>query len=114
MWTGWKLLQRSAAGLMDVSVPASDLRAILDVLDTYRSQGLAFHALRTRQAGTRAFVSFHVLVPGAWSVQRAHDWSERIEADIRRALPHAHLTTHLEPIEDPLALADQGLDRHPD
>jgi len=114
VWTGWKLLQRSTAGLMDVSVSAEDLKAIENVLDGYRRQGLAFHALRTRQAGTRAFVSLHVLVPGTWSVQQAHDWSERIEADIRQALPYAHLTTHLEPLEDPLSLADQDLDRRPD
>ena len=63
------------------------------------------------QAGARAFVSFHLLVPGAWSVQHGHDWSERIEADIRRAVAHAHITTHLEPMEDPLSLADQDLDR---
>lgn len=109
--TGWKLLQRSAAGLMDVSVSGEELQAIESVFATYRRQGLEFHALRTRQAGTRAFISFHVLVPGAWSVQEGHDWSERIEADLRRALPHAHLTTHLEPIEDPLSHADQELDR---
>jgi cation diffusion facilitator family transporter len=114
VWTGWQLLQRSAAGLMDVSVSAEDLMAIENVLDGYRRQGLAFHALRTRQAGTRAFVSLHVLVPGTWTVQQGHDWSERIEADIRQALPYAHLTTHLEPLEDPLSLADQDLDRRPD
>jgi cation diffusion facilitator family transporter len=111
VWTGWQLLQRSAAGLMDVSIPGEDLQAIEGVLDAYRGQGLAFHALRTRQAGTRAFVSLHVLVPGAWTIQQGHDWSERIEADIRRAVPYAHVTTHLEPEEDPVSLADQELDR---
>jgi cation diffusion facilitator family transporter len=111
VWTGWQLLQRSAAGLMDVSVPAADLEAIEAVLDRYRRQGLDFHALRTRQAGSRAFISLHVLVPGAWSVQLAHDWSERIEADLRQAVSYAHVTTHLEPLEDPLSLADQELDR---
>ncbi|MBS0330566.1 MAG: cation-efflux pump, partial [Proteobacteria bacterium] len=40
-----------------------------------------------------------------------HDWSERIEADIRAAIEHAHITTHLEPKEDPVSLADQDLDR---
>lgn len=114
VWTGWQLLQRSAAGLMDVSIAADERRAIEAVLDGYRKQGLEFHALRTRQAGARAFVSFHILMPGAWTIQYGHDWSERIEADIRRAVPHAHLTTHLEPREDPLSLADEHLDRHPD
>lgn len=114
LWTGWQLLQRSAAGLMDVSIPEDELQAIEVILDSYRKHGLKFHALRTRQAGTRAFITVHVLVPGAWTVQHGHDWSERIEADIRQAVTHAHITTHLEPIEDPVSLADQELDRHED
>jgi cation diffusion facilitator family transporter len=111
VWTGWQLLQRSAAGLMDVSILEADIRAIEEILDRYRRQELEFHALRTRQAGTRAFISFHLLVPGTWSVQQGHDWSERIEADIRQAIPYARITTHLEPKEDPISLADQELDR---
>ncbi|HUX30277.1 MAG TPA: cation diffusion facilitator family transporter, partial [Thiobacillus sp.] len=114
VWTGWQLLQRSAAGLMDVSIPEEDLMAIESVLDSYRRQGLDFHALRTRQAGTRAFISLHVLVPGKWTVKLGHDWSERIETDIRQAVVYAHITTHLEPKEDPVSLADQALDRPAD
>lgn len=114
VWTGWQLLHRSATGLMDVSIPEEDLRAIESVLDSYRRQGLDFHAVRTRQAGTRAFISLHVLVPGKWTVQLGHDWSERIEADIRQAVTYAHITTHLEPMEDPVSLADQALDRPAD
>lgn len=111
VWTGWQLLQRSAAGLMDISIPEEELKAIETILDSYRRQGLEFHALRTRQAGTRAFITVHLLVPGAWTIKQGHDWSERIEADIRLAVTHAHITTHLEPMEDPVSLADQDLDR---
>jgi len=111
VWTGWQLLHRSAGGLMDVSLPEADLIAIETVLDGYRNQGLDFHALRTRQAGARCFVTLHVLVPGDWTVQLGHDWCERIEADIRRVVPQAHVTTHLEPQEDPVSLVDQALDR---
>ena len=111
IWTGWQLMQRSAAGLMDVSLPPEQLAQVDALLTGYRKQGLEFHALRTRQAGSRVFVTLHVLVPGSWTVQHGHDWSERIEADIRKALPHAHVTTHLEPIEDPISMVDQDLDR---
>lgn len=111
VWTGWQLLHRSAGGLMDVSLPEADLIAIETVLDSYRNQGLDFHALRTRQAGARCFITLHVLAPGAWTVQVGHDWCEQIEADIRRAVPHAHVTTHLEPQEDPVSLVDKALDR---
>jgi cation diffusion facilitator family transporter len=111
IWTGWQLMQRSAAGLMDVSLPPEQLAQVDALLTGYRKQGLEFHALRTRQAGSRVFVTLHVLVPGSWTVQHGHDWSERIEADIRKTLPHAHVTTHLEPIEDPISMVDQDLDR---
>jgi cation diffusion facilitator family transporter len=111
IWTGWQLMQRSAAGLMDVSLPPEQLAQVDALLTGYREHGLDFHALRTRQAGSRVFVTLHVLVPGSWTVQHGHDWSERIEADIRKALPHAHVTTHLEPIEDPISMVDQDLDR---
>jgi len=111
VWTGWRLMHRSAAGLMDASLPASELKQVEAILASYRQEGLEFHALRTRQAGARTFITLHVVVPGAWTVQQGHDWSERIEADLRGALPGVHVTTHLEPKEDPVSMLDQGLDR---
>ncbi|MEW5789548.1 MAG: cation diffusion facilitator family transporter [Pseudomonadota bacterium] len=114
VWTGWRLLHRSAEGLMDTSLPADQIAAIEAVLTDYRARGLEFHALRTRQAGARAFATLHVLVPGQWTVQTGHDWLERIEADIRAAVPRIHVTTHLEPREDPASLRDVPLDRPED
>jgi len=111
VWTGYQLMSRSAAGLMDISLPSDKLVVIESLLEEFRKQGLDFHALRTRQAGGRAFITLHVLVPGQWSVQQGHDWAERIEAAIGTALPHTHVTTHLEPMEDPLSMNDQDLDR---
>lgn len=111
VWTGWQLLRRSTAGLMDAALPAEKLKLIEEILAEYRLQGIEFHALRTRQAGSRAFVTIHVLVPGDWTVKHAHDLSEQIEDSILQAIPHSHVTTHLEPLEDPISMADQALDR---
>ena len=111
VWTGYQLMSRSAAGLMDSSLPVEKIEKINSLLAGYREQGLDFHALRTRQAGGRAFMTLHVLVPGQWSVQQGHDWAERIEHDIHQALPFTHITTHVEPIEDPASMNDQELDR---
>jgi divalent metal cation (Fe/Co/Zn/Cd) transporter len=98
---------------MDSSLPADKLAQIETLMARYRLQGLEFHALRTRQAASRSFVTLHLLVPGQWTVQQGHDWSERFEADILAALPNTHVTTHLEPIEDPRSLIDRALDRPP-
>ncbi|MDD2929174.1 MAG: cation diffusion facilitator family transporter [Sideroxydans sp.] len=111
VWTGWQLLHRSASGLMDAAIPQEHIDAIETVLVKYREQGLDFHALRTREAGRQAFISMHVLVPGKWTVQRGHDLVEVIEAEIRAAVPFCHITTHLEPIEDPVSQIDATLER---
>jgi cation diffusion facilitator family transporter len=111
VWTGVKIVRRSVAGLMDASLPASDLEEVQKVFARHEAAGIRFHALRTRQAGTRKFVSIDVLVPGAWTVQQGHDLVEKIEAEIRAVVDESSVFTHLEPIEDPLSWADEKLDR---
>jgi cation diffusion facilitator family transporter len=104
--TGISLVRRSTGGLMDAQLPGEDRERIQAVLERYRREGVAFHALRTREAGRRGFISVHVLVPGAWSVQRGHDLLERLEGDLRAAVPYANVFTHLEPVEDPTSFDD--------
>ena len=96
---------------MDSALPEADERHVQAVLDRYAVGGVQYHALRTRQAGARRFVSVHVLVPGRWTVQRGHHLLERIEADIRQALPNATVFTHLESLDDPASWDDVTLDR---
>jgi len=112
VWTGVRIVHASVLGLMDTALPPEEQAAIVAVLDGYVSDEVNYHALRTRQAGPRRFVSFHVLVPGAWSVMRGHDLVEKIEAELRAALPMLSVETHLEPLEDPAAHNDLDLDRY--
>lgn len=111
VWAGVQLVRRSTIGLMDTALPAVELERVQQVLERYRSQGVEFHALRSRQSGARRFVSFHVLVPDAWTVRRGHALLEQIEHDIRTALPNVTVFTHLEPLGDPRSWADIMLDR---
>lgn len=111
LWTGAKLLRRSVLGLLDAALPAAEHQAIRQVLGRYERDGIHYHALRTRHAGSRSFISFHVLVPGDWTVQRGHDLLEQVERDIRAAVPGATVFTHLEPVGDPAAWEDTSLDR---
>lgn len=111
VWTGFQLMRRSARGLLDSALPVGERDAVLRILESYKAKGIAYHALRTRQAGARRFVSVHILVPGDWTVQRGHQLLEEIEEELREALNEVTITTHLEPIEDPVSFADMELDR---
>jgi cation diffusion facilitator family transporter len=109
--TGFRLVYRSGQGLLDPSLPAPERAAVDEVLSRYEARGVRFHALRTRTAGHRRFLSVHVLVPGAWTVSEGHALLERLEADLRRAVAHLTVLTHLEPVEDPSSYLDERLDR---
>ena len=112
VWTGVRLLRDTAQGLLDRALPAEELKAISGVLSRYEERDIRFHALRTRAAGQRRFVSMHVLVPGKWTVQQGHDLSEKIEAELATALQgNTTFFIHIEPSEDPASFADQSLDR---
>jgi cation diffusion facilitator family transporter len=111
VWPGAQLVRRSARGLLDVALVGSEQEALRGVLARHAGPSVQFHAIRTRQAGARRFVSMHVLVPGEWSVQRGHELLEQIEEEIRAALPNATVDTHLEALEDPASWQDQELDR---
>lgn len=109
--TGVGLVRGAALGLLDTALPEDTRSAIVAALDGYAAHGVRYHALRTRQAGRRRFIALHVLVPGHWSVQQGHDLLERIEEDVRRAVPDSAVFTHLEPIEDPVSFQDELLER---
>lgn len=111
VWTGVRIMRKSVSGLMDTALPTDEQDLIRTALEPHRKAGIEYHALRTRQSGSRRFVSFHVLVPGQWTVQEGHQWVERIEEDICRVLPNTVVFTHLESLSDPNSWDDDALDR---
>ena len=111
VWSGFQIMRNSVLGLMDTALPVEEQIILKKVLEQHLQTGVQYHALRTRQSGARRFISLHVLVPGIWTVQRGHQLLERIEADIRHALPTAAVFTHLESLNDPASWDDMTLDR---
>lgn len=105
--TGVNLLRESTGALMDKALPVEDHDAIVSVLKKFESETVKFHALQTRQAGRHRFVSMHVLVPAAWTIQQGHDLSEDLEGQIIELLPDTTVHTHVEPIEDPRSWEDE-------
>ncbi|MBL8525162.1 MAG: cation transporter [Betaproteobacteria bacterium] len=100
LWTGSVLIKRSFDGLMDKSIPVDELARVIAVLETIKSHGGDYHALRTRRAGRKHFVDVHILLPGTMSIQEGHDLVQSLESTIMRELPMVEVLTHLEPLED--------------
>ncbi|MBD2487837.1 cation diffusion facilitator family transporter [Aulosira sp. FACHB-615] len=111
IWAGFNLLRETFSGLLDTALPKEEQEIIRQIFSEYEHQNIQFHAMRSRLAGTRRFISFHVLVPGTWTVRQGHDLCEEIELKIIQALPGSSIITHLEPVEDPASWNDLELER---
>ena len=105
-------MRRSVLGLLDRAISDEDQLEMSKLFGEYSKRyGVSFHAVRTRQAGARRFITFHLLVPDHWTVAQAHQLSEEMESRIRALVPNANVLTHIEPISDPASYDDQALDR---
>lgn len=114
VWSGVGIVKHSVSGLMDSVLPEGELDLVRKKIEEILPEGVTYHALMTRQAGARRFVSFHVLVPGEWTVNRGHVLLEKLEVQITQLLPNMVVFTHIEPLDDPASWKDQSLDHHDD
>lgn len=103
---GTRLIREALRGLLDVALPPEITAQIVGVLSRHAHDGVTFHGLQTRESGKDRFMSVHMLVPGDWSVQHAHDMVEDVEVELRATVPDLTVLTHVEPREDPRAYDD--------
>ncbi|WP_375449794.1 cation diffusion facilitator family transporter [uncultured Devosia sp.] len=97
LWSGWGVIRDSVGGLMDAATPPDRLRLIREVIAANAEGAIEAHDIRTRQAGALTFVDFHLVVPGAMSVDAAHAICDNIEARLHQAVEDVQITIHVEP-----------------
>jgi cation diffusion facilitator family transporter len=97
LWNGYKIAIYVLEQLLDRELPDEER-------DRIRGAALAcpnvlgVHDLRTRHAGDRTFVEFHLEVDGRFTVERGHTICDESEAAVRRLFPATvEVTAHLEP-----------------
>ncbi len=103
--SAWRITRTSVDILMDKELPMADrqrIRAI--VLAHPETRGL--HDLRTRSAGDRVFIEFHLELDGHLTVDAAHDITDEVEARVAEAFPNAEVMAH----QEPAGLQDDRLD----
>jgi divalent metal cation (Fe/Co/Zn/Cd) transporter len=100
MWTGGELIRRSFDGLMDHAIPAEQLDTIRSMIRSHLPEQADFHGLRTRQAGARRFIEFHLLIDGDMSVRDAHQVAHRVEEALMSTIPDLSVTIHIEPVDE--------------
>ncbi|WP_457638149.1 cation diffusion facilitator family transporter [Oceanithermus sp.] len=97
LWVGLKLVRGSVGGLMDEALPKEQVEKIRQTISANLGGALEYHDLRTRVAGPRAFVEFHLVVPSQMTVAEAHAICDRLERALAEAVPGLTTVVHVEP-----------------
>jgi len=93
----WELTIHSVVDLLDVSLPAAEREWITQYVEALGRPVRGMHDLRTRKAGHRRFIEFHLEVDPHLSVEESHGITERIDSEITTHFPHSMVTVHVEP-----------------
>ena len=97
LWVGWRVVRGSLAGLLDERLPEAEVREVVATIERFRPEFIEVHDLRTRRAGPRTFVDFHLVLPASLTLQAGHALCDRIEAAIDARLPGGSVIIHIEP-----------------
>lgn len=97
LWSGWTVIRDNGSGLLDESVPVTELARIREVISRNAGDAIEIHDLRTRHAGRTIFIDFHLVVPGSMSVEQSHEICDRLEAALEKSFEGAVVMIHVEP-----------------
>lgn len=94
----YSLTQQSSRDLVDSSLPPDEEDLIKRHIRS-QHQVLGFHHLRTRKAGNRRFVEFHLVVDPNMTVLESHSITDRLKEWIQEHYPQSTITIHVEPCD---------------
>ncbi|MBP6898937.1 MAG: cation transporter [Burkholderiaceae bacterium] len=96
---GWRLIRRSADGLMDHAVEAEVAAEIRRTLDGFAHAAIRFDHVVTRRAGQRRFVDLHMHMPAGWTLGRAAALRSSVEQALMAAVPGLRASIQLLPMD---------------
>ncbi len=94
---GYNLATASMSQLMDAAASPEIEARIREVIKSNADGALQAHDMRTRTAGPTTFIEFHLVVPGAMTVEAAHDICDRLEDAIEASIKGTQVVIHVEP-----------------
>lgn len=96
LWGAWRAGREALDHLMDKEWPETKRLRFVELAARHPELS-KLHDLRTRTAGDRDFVQFHVDLPANLTVAEAHAITERVERDLLDHFPGIELLIHIDP-----------------
>lgn len=99
LFSALRILKGGVSGLMDTRIPKRMEQEIAEVVDNMPYPFAGYHKLRTRSAGSKRYVDFHLLTCRKLTIEEAHELANQVESEIKRRITTVDVTTHVEPCD---------------
>lgn len=93
----FKLVRHALRDMLDHELPVEIKEKVEKIIEGQNIQHAGYHNLRTRRAGSRKIMDFHLEVCRHMSVEDAHQIADNLENGIEQAIIGADVTIHIEP-----------------
>src|SRR5207237_2005512 len=97
LWEAYRVMEYSALELLDRALPTPVLKDIQKIINEHHPKILGFHDMRTRKAGSKFFIEFHIEIRGERDFNRAHEITETLIERIEAKIPNSDITLHYDP-----------------
>ncbi|MDD4151320.1 MAG: cation diffusion facilitator family transporter [Candidatus Gracilibacteria bacterium] len=86
--------------LMDKALEKEKIQIIKKIILSASKEISSYHFLKTRKSGGSVFIEFHLVFHKEISLFSAHQIGDLVECLIKKEIPNAIITIHLDPIDD--------------
>jgi ferrous-iron efflux pump FieF len=94
--SAWSIAVEAINQLMDREMPEEE-RAQIRAIVMADKDVMNMHDLRTRMAGNKSFIQFHLELDGNLTLKAAHDIADRVEDAVKNVFPQSEVISHQDP-----------------
>jgi len=96
LYNAWQIVRDALDMLMDRELPDEDRKRVREIALSHEEVE-SLHDMRTRRSGPTSFIQFHLVMNAELTLLKAHEVSDEVELELRRAFPDAEIMIHQDP-----------------
>jgi len=96
LYNAWQIVREALDMLMDRELPDEDRKRVREIALSHEEVE-SLHDMRTRRSGPTSFIQFHLVMNAELTLLKAHEVSDEVELELRRAFPDAEILIHQDP-----------------
>jgi ferrous-iron efflux pump FieF len=102
-----RIFRDGFGGLMDASIPSNLEQKLHEIVSAMPYPYAGYHKMRSRVAGSRKYVDFHLLICRDEKIDDAHKMADKLEAILAEEIKNLDTIIHIEPCSNPCELSKE-------